>query len=461
MKIKKMALFIGLFVVMAGVLSSCTKSFCSVKDQAQTFYSFEKHEGADFEFKDGAKTKEIIEQATEKGMLTPSTEFNNFIEEKIDLYVEDLKEYYKSNGEDVSNFYVLAKDGGPFHNVEYARAIALFAGGENNDENTLWYNFDNWVKEAKTDPSVGIALCPDGNFIDLYKQTFTTAGGGRNTCISLVDKIYDGVAIEGKSWGYAWNLGPIEGLLVYPVSWLIYSLTTAFAGLGGFGIILAIFVVTLIVRGVLIALTFKPTLSQQKMTLLQPELTKIQNKYPNAATNPYDKQRMGQEQMALYKKHKINPFSLMIVMIFQFPIFIAVWGAMQGSSVLMSGDFLGLSLAAQTGNSIISFEGPWYVALIIFLLMAAGQVASMKIPQYIQKKKAEKQQKLVKNPTADQTQKTMSMVNNIMLIMIIVMGWSLPVSMCIYWFITSLIALGQSFLMQKIISNTAKKMKKK
>ena len=89
--------------------------------------------------------------------------------------------------------------------------------------------------------------------------------------------------------------------------------------------------------------------------------------------------------------------------------------------------------------------------------MAAGQVLAMKIPQYLQKKKQEQQQKLVKNPTADQQQKTMNMVNNVMLIMIIVMGFSLPVSMCIYWFITSLISLGQSFLTQKIIANSNNK----
>ena len=89
--------------------------------------------------------------------------------------------------------------------------------------------------------------------------------------------------------------------------------------------------------------------------------------------------------------------------------------------------------------------------------MAAGQIAAMKIPQYLQKKKQQQAQKLVKNPTQDQQMKTMNMVNNIMLIMIIVMGFSLPVSMCIYWFITSLISLGQSFLTQKIISNSSKK----
>jgi YidC/Oxa1 family membrane protein insertase len=448
MKFKKIAMFIGLFVVMAATLSSCTKSFCTVNDKAQTLYALEEYaEGKTYA--EGKKTQEINKDALSKGMLTPSNEFNAFIETKIDEYADQLVIYYSKTAP--------YKDETQFYTYEYARGIALFAGGENLEENTLWYNFDKWVKEAQNDPSVGLANCPDGNYITLYKQTFETIVANKTTCISPVTGEYDGIVIEGKTWKQAFSLGLFEGLLVYPISWLIYTLTMAFSALGGFGTVLSIFLVTLIVRGVLILATFKQTLSQQKMTLLQPELNKIQNKYPNAATNPYDKQRLGQEQMALYKKHNINPFGMFIVLIFQFPIFISVWGAMQGSSILMSGEFLGLSLATSTGTAMMDFKGPWVVAWVIFILMAIGQVLAMKIPQYIQKKKQEKQQKLVKNPTADQQMKTMNMVNNVMLIMIIVMGFSLPVSMCIYWFITSLISLGQSFLTNKIIAKANNK----
>ena len=43
MKFKKIAMFIGLFVVMAATLSSCTKSFCTVNDKAQTLYALEQY----------------------------------------------------------------------------------------------------------------------------------------------------------------------------------------------------------------------------------------------------------------------------------------------------------------------------------------------------------------------------------------------------------------------------------
>ena len=104
-------------------------------------------------------------------------------------------------------------------------------------------------------------------------------------------------------------------------------------------------------------LTFNQTASQQRMTELQPELDKLQQKYPNSNTNEYERNALSQEQMALYKKHNINPLGSLVVMIFQFPIFIAVWGAMSGSAVLRTGDLFGLQLSSATGQSIIKWTG--------------------------------------------------------------------------------------------------------
>ena len=141
MKFKKLAMFIGLFVVMAATLSSCTKSFCSVEDKAQTLYSLEKYEDGKT-YADGVKTQEIVKDAESKGMLTPSPEFNAFIEAKIDDYAQQLVVYYSKTAP--------YKNETEFYDYEYARGIALFAGGETLEENTLWYNFDKWVKEAQT-----------------------------------------------------------------------------------------------------------------------------------------------------------------------------------------------------------------------------------------------------------------------------------------------------------------------
>ena len=167
-----------------------------------------------------------------------------------------------------------------------------------------------------------------------------------------------------------------------------------------------------------------------------------------------DKQRLAQEQMEMYKKNGINPFSQILVMLFQFPIFIAVWGAMTGSAVLATGSVFGLNLNASVGNSMISnfFSPGWWTAVVLFVVMAVSQFVSMKLPTWLQKKDAKKVAHLVKNPAADSQQKQMNMISNVMLIMIIVMGFSLPSAMGDYWVIGALISMAQTLITKKVMA---------
>ena len=207
-------------------------------------------------------------------------------------------------------------------------------------------------------------------------------------------------------------------------------------------------------------------MAQQKMTSLKPELDKIQARYPNSQTNQYEKQKMAQEQMALYKKNKINPIGSILIMIVQFPIFIAVWGAMRGSAILMNGYIFGsqLELSAVTGTAMTNWTGCWWGAWIIFALMALAQFASMQLPNWIQKYKAKKNPlaqgpKLQKNEAADQQNRTMKMMMWVMLIMVIFMGIQLPIAMSIYWFISALISALQTVIIQVILAKTSTKQK--
>ena len=75
----------------------------------------------------------------------------------------------------------------------------------------------------------------------------------------------------------------------------------------------------------------------------------------------------------------------------------------------------------------------------------------------MQKKKANSVEKLGKNPTMDQSQKTTNMVSTMMLIFIIFMGFSLPVAMTIYWFISSLISVLQTIIIQGILQKKQEK----
>ena len=277
----------------------------------------------------------------------------------------------------------------------------------------------------------------------------------------------NGIYVTEKNWGYAWSKGFFEGLLVFPIGWLIDSIVLGFKGTGvsnGLSAFLGILFVTFIIRSLMLLATFKQTQSNAKMTELQPEIQKIQNKYPNSNTSQAEKQRMAEEMNRLYKKNKVNPFTTLIVLIVQFPVFICVWGALSGSSALTNGTFLGLNLSmtikdALFGQVYWTAAGGYaaVTALFLFLFMAGAQTLSMLLPQWLQKARAKKVAKLGKNPAQASQNNKMKWFTYIMLAMIIFMGFSLVSAMGIYWFIGALFSVGQTLITQYVTDHKKSK----
>ena len=316
--------------------------------------------------------------------------------------------------------------------------------------------------------------CPSSDYIKVYGNQLTSFISAYRTCLTTKSDKYgsygystDGIYIGQKTWGDAWSKGFFEGLLVYPIGWLIDQITFGFrdAGAsGGLAAFLGIVFVTFIIRTIMLLATWKQTTSNAKMTELQPEIQKIQGKYPNSNTNKSEKARMAQEMQALYKKHHVNPFITIIVMVIQFPVFICVWGALSGSAVLTDGTLLGLNLS-KTIKDVLFDGAAWgaagsyaaVTALILFLLMAGAQTISMLLPQWIQKKKAKEVAKLGKNPAQKQQSNRMKWFTYIMLALIIFMGFSLVSAMGIYWFIGAIFSIVQTLVIQFINDRKAKK----
>lgn len=110
-----------------------------------------------------------------------------------------------------------------------------------------------------------------------------------------------------------------------------------FFGVGA-GYVITIFLLTLLVRLILLPLNIKQTRSQQKMQEMQPEIAKLQKKYKN---NP---EKAQQEVMKLYKENNINPMSGCLPLVIQMPILFALYyvftglGELKGVSFLWMGD---------------------------------------------------------------------------------------------------------------------------
>ena len=466
------------FILLGIALVGCTQSFCTNKDRANILASYADTE-VTYEDQQMKREDKIVAELEKSGLVVPSETYWDYMDERIYYYaINDGSINSETFGDKLLKEYTIDElrtaKGKNYINEEIGfekssyYACIKFAGHDDNSDDyaqTIWYNFDAWVKEAKLkifsneeikvgDKTFELTIddLPSDGFINSYKNQLQVGLSETTACITPTTGIYAGVQLEGKSWGDAWGRGLIEGLIEYPIAWMINGFYNLF-NLGVWGAILSILFVTIIVRLFLMLITFKSTISQMRMQKMQPELQAIQAKYPNANTNDYQKSQMAQEQMALYKKYKVNPLSMLLVMIVQFPIFIAVWGALSGSAILKVDTlFEGNSLFALSLNSVTSnaiFSGN-ITAIIIFILMAVTQVLSIKLPSILNKRDAKKAPKLGKNPAQDQNQRQMNMVSNIMMVMIIIMGFSLPVGMAIYWIIAALISLTQSLVIRSI-----------
>ena len=506
---------VGVALLLLGVtaVTSCTQSFCSNTDSARIMYAFDpgltkikiKDGAADIEYTDGTSTYTIKNAEFEVAHwdtngfryydeADPTKEgkkleyFNAVISSAKSSGIVNVGEYslpyFQALDQEVYKaiFLTIATKTGT-DSVDLADESQLARFNRNlsvysylkfttGDGAGTWKAYNAY--DAKVRETVAADVCPSSDFVSAYKSKMSSYASSYRTCLTTKEDKYgsygyetNGVYISPKSWDYAWSKGFFEGLLVYPIGWLIDQIVVGFRAAGataGVSAFLGIIFVTLIIRSLMLLATFKSTAGNAKMAELQPEIQKIQNKYPNANTSQVEKQRMAEEMNRLYKKNKVNPFSTLLVMIVQFPVFICVWGALSGSAYLTTGSVLGLKLSLSIRDVLFTAAnwGPAggyaaVTALFLFLLMAGAQTVSMLLPQWIQKSKAKQAAKLGKNPAQKSQNTQMKIFTYVMLAMIIFMGFSLVSAMGIYWFIGAIFSIIQTGITQLITSRKAKK----
>ena len=106
-------------------------------------------------------------------------------------------------------------------------------------------------------------------------------------------------------------LSPLENVLTDVLTWLHDS-----AGLTWAWSIVAL---TVIVRVLLVPVAIRQIHSMQSLQIHAPEMKAIQQRYKN------DRQRQSEELMKFYKENKINPYASCLPIVFQIPIFIALF----------------------------------------------------------------------------------------------------------------------------------------
>ncbi len=102
---------------------------------------------------------------------------------------------------------------------------------------------------------------------------------------------------------------------------------------GNWGV--AIILLTLLVRGVVLPFNLMSYKSMKGMQTIQPQLTALREKYKN------DSVTLNREMMALMKQNNANPLAGCLPMVFQIPIFFALYRAIGYSAELYQAPFFG------------------------------------------------------------------------------------------------------------------------
>lgn len=93
----------------------------------------------------------------------------------------------------------------------------------------------------------------------------------------------------------------------------------------------AIVILTLIINMAIFPLKMKSWRSMQKMQKVGPEIKQIQDRYKKYSMSDPRKKKMNEEVMAVYGREGINPMGSCLPMLFQMPIWWALWRVLNGA----------------------------------------------------------------------------------------------------------------------------------
>ena len=141
----------------------------------------------------------------------------------------------------------------------------------------------------------------------------------------------------------------------------------------GFSLGLVILLLTIIVKIIIMPLTYKNYMSTAKTKVIKPEMNKISAKY-EGKTDKNAAMKKQQETMALYKQTGVNPMAGCIPMIIQMPILIAVFRYFPASLSLRHKEFLWAEDLSSFDSILdLGFEIPFYGDHVsLFALLMAG-----------------------------------------------------------------------------------------
>lgn len=203
----------------------------------------------------------------------------------------------------------------------------------------------------------------------------------------------------------------------------------------------SIIVITIILKIILHPLSVKALKSQRALQDLEPKMKELREKYKD------NKQEQAKATMELYKQEKVSPFSSCLPLLIQFPFLIAMYQAMQ-AVVANKGFEILYPFVSNPGTIKVMSLGILNLSKPnIILAVLAG------LAQFFQTKMLPTKQPPKKAGEGGKDEGQMAMMNKQMQYMMplftVFIGVSLPAGLTLYWFLTTLLTIGQQAMIFK------------
>jgi YidC/Oxa1 family membrane protein insertase len=231
--------------------------------------------------------------------------------------------------------------------------------------------------------------------------------------VYLGPKEYETLKAEGVGLENSIDYGSWIKWLALPLLYIMKFINNYIDNYG-----VAIIILTILVKVLFWPLGNISYRSMKGMQKLQPEITKLREKYKD------DKQRLNQEVMGLYKIHKVNPMSGCLPMLIQLPVFFGLYKALLYSIELRHAHFF---LWIQD----LSAKDPYYITPLV---MGATMFL---------------QQKMTPTPGGDDMQQKMMMWMPVVFTFLFL---NFPSGLVIYWLFNNILSIGQQHLVNKRMS---------
>lgn len=200
---------------------------------------------------------------------------------------------------------------------------------------------------------------------------------------------------------------------------------------------LAIILLTIVIRLILYPLFYKSLKNQALLQKIQPDMERIQRDHNG------DKEKQAAALLALYREHKVNPFSSFFLILVQLPILIALYqvflSGFSGEALKVVYAFI--DIPQVINNTLLGLIDLKEKSIIIVIFAAAAQ--------YVQSALALPKREGASDSPSYKMAKNMMYIGPALTLLIL---GNLPAAVGIYWLTSSVFSVGQQWLINKSLN---------